>query len=80
MRYMQRMARKAVPSSTARVSRLRERLRADGFRPVQFWLPDTRSQAFADQVARDIAAVGRLSRADAAMLDAFERLGVEEPE
>ena len=74
------MARKAVPSSTARVSRLRERLRADGFRPVQFWLPDTRSQAFAGQVACDIAAVGKLSRADAAMLDAFERLGVEEPE
>ena len=77
---MQRMARKAVPSSTTRVSRLRARLRADGFRPIQLWLPDTRSQVFAEAVARDIAAVGKLSRADAAMLDAFERLGVEELE
>lgn len=72
---MQRMARK---TSTARVSRLRDRLRADGFRPVQLWLPDTRSQAFAAAVARDIAAVATLHPDDAAMLDAFEHLGVED--
>jgi hypothetical protein len=57
---------------------MRQRLRADGFRPVQLWLPDTRSEAFAAQLAHDIAAVAELDPADAAMLDAFEHLGVEE--
>jgi hypothetical protein len=35
----------------------RERLRAAGLRPVQLWLPDTRSAAFARQCAREAAAI-----------------------
>lgn len=36
--------------STAKVARHRERMRAAGLRPVQFWVPDTRSPEFAMQV------------------------------
>ncbi|MGH8192321.1 MAG: antitoxin MazE family protein [Rhodanobacteraceae bacterium] len=42
-----------VPSShksTGKVARHRERMRAAGLRPVQFWVPDTRSPEFAAQV------------------------------
>ena len=30
----------------------RERLRAEGLRPVQIWVPDTRDAAFAEEVRR----------------------------
>ena len=32
------------------VARYRERMRAAGLRPVQFWVPDTRSPAFGAEV------------------------------
>ena len=35
----------------------RERLRARGLRPVQFWVPDVRSQAFRDEAHRQSLAV-----------------------
>jgi len=59
-------------SSAQLVQRFRIRQRTKGLRPVQIWLPDTRTAAFADQVAHDIAAVADLAPDDAAMLDAFE--------
>lgn len=34
----------------SKVTRHRERMRAAGLRPVQFWVPDTRSPEFAAQV------------------------------
>ncbi len=34
------------------VRRYRERMRAQGFRPVQLWVPDTRSPAFAAECRR----------------------------
>lgn len=34
----------------SKVARHRERMRAAGLRPVQFWVPDTRSPEFAAQV------------------------------
>lgn len=34
----------------SKVTRHRERMRAAGMRPVQFWVPDTRSPEFAEQV------------------------------
>ena len=34
--------------SALKVARSRERMRAAGLRPVQFWVPDTRSQSYAD--------------------------------
>lgn len=34
--------------SALKVARSRERMRAAGLRPVQFWVPDTRLQSYAD--------------------------------
>lgn len=36
----------------SKVARHRERLRAAGLRPVQFWVPDTRSPEFAAEIKR----------------------------
>jgi hypothetical protein len=40
----------SIHESTGKVARHRERMRAAGLRPVQFWVPDTRSPEFAAQV------------------------------
>jgi Protein of unknown function (DUF3018) len=39
------------------MSAYRDRLRASGLRPVQIWLPDTRSADFARQCAKEVAAI-----------------------
>lgn len=39
-------------SSHARVSAHRERLRAQGLRPVQLWVPDVRTEQFAAEAHR----------------------------
>ena len=48
------MATRAVRE---RVRRHRERLRAQGLRPVQLWVPDLRDPARADQLRRDVAEI-----------------------
>jgi Protein of unknown function (DUF3018) len=65
-------------SSAQLVQRFRARQRTKGLRPVQVWLPDTRTAAFAAQVAHDIAAVADLAPDDDAMLDAFEDIAAED--
>lgn len=40
-----------------RVSEHRKRLRAQGLRPIQVWVPDVRSPAFADEARRQSIAV-----------------------
>ncbi|HEU0216578.1 MAG TPA: antitoxin MazE-like protein [Stellaceae bacterium] len=65
-------------SSAQLVRRFRDRQRTKGLRPVQVWLPDTRTAAFAAQVAHDIAAVADLDPDDTAMLDAFEHIAAED--
>jgi DNA-binding LacI/PurR family transcriptional regulator len=40
-----------------RVKGYRERLRRQGLRPIQIWVPDTRSPAFAAEAHRQSAAV-----------------------
>jgi len=40
----------SIHESTGKVARHRERMRAAGLRPVQFWVPDTRLPEFAEQV------------------------------
>lgn len=47
----------------------RERLRSQGLRPVQFWVPDTRSEAFRAEAARQSALVA--ASPQAAEDDAF---------
>ncbi len=36
------------PAPPSKVARYRARLRAAGLRPVQYWVPDTRSPGFAE--------------------------------
>ena len=50
----------------------RARLRAQGLRPVQLWVPDPRTVAFAEQAAHDMRALAELPPEDEALLDAFE--------
>ncbi len=40
-----------------KVARSRERMRAAGLRPVQFWVPDTRAVGFAAEVSRQCQAL-----------------------
>ncbi|WP_424140847.1 antitoxin MazE family protein [Roseomonas chloroacetimidivorans] len=63
----------AVRSSRDKVRRHRDRLREQGLRPVQIWLPDTRSQAFAKEARRQSAAVAASEHAkeDQAFVDAI---------
>ncbi len=42
----------SIHASTDKVARHRERMRTAGLRPVQFWVPDTRSPEFVAQVRR----------------------------
>lgn len=45
------------PTAVAKSVRHRERLRAAGLRPVQFWVPDTRAPGFAAQLRRQCLAL-----------------------
>lgn len=58
------------------VSRYRDKMRALGFRPIQIWVPDTRSPKFAEEcrrqsllVSNDAAEQAILGELDAAMED-----------
>ncbi|MDE0003431.1 MAG: antitoxin MazE family protein [Rhodospirillaceae bacterium] len=69
-------------SSAARVQKRRNALRAQGLRPVQIWVPDTRVDGFAEDCARQVAAAGASDRANPellvfadAALDDFVRIG-----
>ncbi|MYK89884.1 MAG: DUF3018 family protein, partial [Acidobacteria bacterium] len=44
-------------SSREKARAYRERMRAGGFRPVQFWVPDTRTAAFRAEAHRQSGAV-----------------------
>lgn len=45
-----------------RVSEYRRRMRERGFRPVQVWVPDVRTPAFAAEAARQAALVAEVDR------------------
>ena len=55
-----------MPKSTVakRVQKHREALRAQGLRPVQIWVPDTRAPGFTEECARQAAIVDAADRAD----------------
>lgn len=57
----------------------RERMRAKGLRPVQLWLPDTRTKAFAQKAREESAAISRSEMAadDQAFVDAVSELTFE---
>jgi hypothetical protein len=46
-------------ATRAKVSAHRARLRAKGLRPIQIWVPDTRSPAFAKEARRQARAIAR---------------------
>jgi len=55
------------PSSAARVSRARAKLRAAGLRPVQIWVPDTRAPGFAAECARQSRLVAEADGRDGSL-------------
>jgi hypothetical protein len=60
-------------TSRDKVRAHRERLRAQGLRPIQIWVPDTRSAAFAKEAHRQSVAAARSESeaADQAFVDAI---------
>jgi hypothetical protein len=65
-------ARKPKPSRV-KVREHRERLRRQGLRPIQIWVPDVRAPAFRAAARRQSLAVAASSRAheDQAFIDAI---------
>ena len=64
-------------SSAHRVQRRRIKLREQGLRPVQIWVPDTRAPGFAEEALRQGRLVGATyaeGGLDAELLDFIERL------
>lgn len=66
-------------SSRDKVRVHRERLRAQGLRPVQIWVPDVRARSFATAARKQSRAVAasKQARADQAFVEAVS-VGLEE--
>jgi hypothetical protein len=64
--------RASSDSSRDKVRAHRRRLRQQGLRPIQIWVPDMRSPAFAKEARRQSLAVAKSSHAsdDQAFIDA----------
>ena len=60
-------------ASRDRVRNYRERMRARGLRPIQIWVPDTRTAAFQTEAHRQSLAVARsaLAHEDQDFIDAI---------
>ena len=56
-------------ANARRVARHRESLRAQGLRPVQVWVPDTRAPGFAEEYARQAAIADAANRDDPELMD-----------
>jgi hypothetical protein len=67
------MPNTARPTSRSKVRAHRDRLRKLGLRPVQIWVPDVRSKAFARAAHLQSLAVAKSSHAvkDQAFVDAI---------
>ena len=65
--------------SRVKVREYRERLREQGLRPIQIWVPDVRSPAFRSEAHRQSLAVATSPHAfdDQAFIDAVSDLGEE---
>jgi len=63
--------------SRVKVREQRERLRAQGLRPIQIWVPDVRAPAFRSEAHRQSLAVAAGSHAqeDQAFIDAASEWG-----
>ena len=69
---------KPKPSRT-KVRQHRERLRAQGLRPIQIWVPDVRAPSFRSEAHRQSSAVATSAHAheDQAFIDAVSDWGDE---
>ena len=65
--------------SRDKVRAYRERMRAQGLRPIQIWVPDTRSAAFRDEAHRQslVVASSAHAHADQAFIDSISDMGDE---
>jgi len=72
-------ASRGAKSSRDKVRAHRARLRRQGLRPIQIWVPDLRSRAFAAEAHRQSLAVAksRHAAADQAFIDAISDPGGE---
>ena len=63
------------PSVRERVRTHRERLRAQGLRPIQIWVPDVRAAGFAEAAHRQSEAVAASAHAaeDQAFIDSLSQ-------
>jgi Antitoxin MazE-like len=70
---MERTMTDRPKSSREKVRAYRERLRSQGLRPIQIWVPDVRSRAFKAEAHRQSAAVAASAHAreDQAFIDAI---------
>lgn len=68
-------------TSKARVGEYRLRMRKRGYRPVQIWVPDVRSAAFAVEAKRQAqqVAIGEAAGDDQAYIEAVSAPWDEEP-
>ena len=66
-------------SSRDKVKRHRERLRRQGLRPIQMWVPDVRSRSFVREAHRQALLVARSAHepADQAFVDAMSEWPAE---
>ena len=66
------MSKNKSPNAV-RVARTRDKLRAQGLRPIQIWIPDRRAAGFAKELARQCRAEAKWAagegREDAAFWD-----------
>lgn len=71
--------RKKARSSRDKVRSHRERLRAQGLRPIQIWVPDTRSPRFAAEARRQCKLVAESPQeaGDQAYVDSISLLNEE---
>ncbi|HEX3483407.1 MAG TPA: antitoxin MazE family protein [Micropepsaceae bacterium] len=62
-----------------KVANYRARMRAQGLRPIQIWVPDTRSEAFRAEARRQSLAIANspTERQDQAFVDAISILNEE---
>lgn len=67
-------------SLRVKVQEHRERLRAQGLRPIQIWVPDVRSATFRAEAHRQSAAVAVSAHAaqDQAFIDAISVLDIDD--
>jgi hypothetical protein len=76
------MAEQETPPVRQRVADHRARLRRQGLRPVQIWVPDVRAPGFAAEAHRQsaLAAASSYEREDQAFVDAISCFGDEDGE